>query len=394
MDHLGPWDTARRVAIAVSGGPDSLALALLAQAWGDPVAFIVDHGLRPNSAAEAETARTALTRRFIPARVLKLQGLALGPALAARAREARYAALTAACREAGLVDLLLGHHAGDQAETVLMRRRRASGPDGLAGMAALVERDDIRLLRPLLSVMPEQLRAVVDAAGLVPAEDPGNTDERSTRARLRREIGTDRAALLAAAAVAGAARTQAEAAVANELAAHASLYSEGYATLLPGPLGTAALAALLRSLSGRRYPVDAAALAGPRTGTLAGIRLQPVKRAGGGWLLTRETAAMAPPVAACADAVWDGRFRMAAGVPSAQVGALGLDAARHRTSSDLPGDVLRTLPALRYNGLLSAVPHLGHDPPPAIADGIAIRSACLPVACAPFLASRGWPGVC
>ncbi len=389
MDCLGPWDTARRVAIAVSGGPDSLALALLAQAWGDPAAFIVDHGLRRNAAAEAETARAALAGRGIPAQVLKLEGLALGPALAARAREARYTALTAACREAGLVDLLLGHHAGDQAETVLMRRRRASRPDGLAGMAALVERDNIRLLRPLLSMMPEQLRAVVDAAGLVPAEDPGNTDERSTRARLRREIGSDHAALLAAAAAAGAARTQAEAATAAELAVCASLYPEGYATLLPGPLGTVALAALLRSLSGRRYPVDASALAGPKTGTLAGVRLQAINRAGGGWLLTRETAAMAPPVAASAGAVWDGRFRMASGVPGAQVGALGLDAAQHRTSSELPGDVLRTLPAFRYDGLLSAVPHLGYVPSDVIADGIAIRNACLPAACAPFLASRG-----
>ncbi len=389
MDHLGPWDTTRRIAIAVSGGPDSLALALLARAWGDPAAFIVDHGLRPNSAAEAETARTALTGCGIPAQVLKLEGLAPGPGLAARARKARYAALTAACRGAGLVDLLLGHHAGDQAETVLMRRRRASGPDGLAGMAALVERDDMRLLRPLLSVTPEQLRAVVDAAGLVPAEDPGNTDERSTRARLRCEIGTDRTALLTGAAAAGVVRTQAEAAIAAELAARASLYPEGYATLLPGPLGTAALAALLRSLSGRRYPVDASALAGPRTGTLAGVRLQPVNRAGGGWLLTRETAAMAPPVTACAGAAWDGRFRMAGSVPGAQLGALGPDAARHRISSNLPGSVLCTLPALRYNGLLSAIPHLGYASSSLVADGIALRSARLPAACAPFLASRG-----
>ena len=302
MERLGPWDAARRVAVAVSGGPDSLALAVLAQAWGDPLALIVDHGLRPDSAEEAEAARLALVARGLPARVLRLRGLAKGAGLAARARAARYAALSAACREAGLVDLLLGHHAGDQAETVLMRRRRSSGPSGLAGMAAMVETDDLRLLRPLLSADPAQLRAIVAEAGLVPAEDPTNTDQRTTRARLRREIGTNRVALLTNAAQAGEQRAANEGKIAHELAARASIYPEGYAVLTPGPVGAGALAALLRSVSGRHYPVNAAALASaPRAATLAGVELQP---AGACWRLTREIDAIAPVSAA--SPVWFG----------------------------------------------------------------------------------------
>ena len=382
MARLGPWDEARRVAVAVSGGPDSLALALLAGCWGDPAAFIVDHGLRTESAAEAEAARYAMHSVGISAHVLRLEGLVRGPGLAARARVARYAALTAACRSAGLVDLLLGHHAGDQAETVLMRKRRGSGPAGLAGMAALVETDHVRLVRPLLLFLPETLRDIVAASGLVPAEDPSNTDERTTRVRLRREIGRDRASLLAEAAQAGRTRTTAEAAVAEELAAQATIHPEGYAVLTPDPITGPALAALLRSLSGRRYPVPAATL---REGTIAGVRIQPAGRMGHGWLLTREEAAMARPHEA-AEAVWDGRFRLAGGPDDAVLGSLGDDASRMRDRSTLPSTVLRTLPAIRYKGVLSAVPHLDYDVSSMAVNGVQVRNACLPAAGAAFAA--------
>ncbi len=317
MARLGPWDAARKVAVAVSGGADSLALAVLAQGWGDPVALIVDHGLRPGSAAEAEAARAALAARGLPARILRIDGLQPGPGMPARARAARYAALTAACHAAGLVDLLLGHHAGDQAETVLMRQRRGSGPAGLAGMAALAEADHCRLLRPLLGMAAGRLRAVTLAAGLAPAEDPTNHDLRFTRARLRREIGGDAAHLLQLAARHAAARAMAEREAAAELARRVSLYPEGFAVLSPGALRTDALAALLRSLSGRRWPVTGAEAlaAAPRPATLAGVRLLPAGRLGPGWLMVREAAAMAARRALPVGAVWDGRFRVAAATP-------------------------------------------------------------------------------
>jgi tRNA(Ile)-lysidine synthase len=384
MARLGPWDAARRVAVAVSGGADSLALAILAQGWGDPVAWIVDHGLRPGSAAEAEATRATLAARRMPARVLRLHGLTPGPGVAARARAARYAAMTAACREAGLVDLLVGHHAGDQAETVLMRQRRGSGPIGLAGMAALVETDDIRLLRPLLGYAPGRLRAVVDGAGLVPVEDPTNHDPHFTRARLRREIGEDRAALLATAAENGATRTVAEARIAAEMAARVSLHPEGFAVLSPGPVGGNTLAAVLRSVSGRRWPVSGGGelARAPRAATLAGVRIMPAGRLGQGWLLVREAAAMSPPVAAHRGAVWDGRFRVLSDVTGAVIGGSGPDAARPRGGKALPRAVLDSMPTFRCDPTLSEVLHLNYH---ALHAG-RVSAACLPAAGAPFLA--------
>jgi tRNA(Ile)-lysidine synthase len=182
MHPLGPFGTPPRLGLAVSGGGDSLALALLAAEWaraqgGSVLAFIVDHGLRTAAAAEAAAAAETLARLDIPARVLTLDDLRTGASLPARARAARLAALEAACRDAGIIDLLLGHHAADQAETIIMRRLRGSGPAGLAGMAALSETASVRLLRPLLGVAPAQLRAVLMERGLGWAEDPTNADE-------------------------------------------------------------------------------------------------------------------------------------------------------------------------------------------------------------------------
>ncbi|MEJ1979257.1 MAG: tRNA lysidine(34) synthetase TilS [Acetobacteraceae bacterium] len=241
-------------------------------------ALIVDHGLRAASAAEAERTRAVLAGLGMSARVLTLTGLRAGPGLAARARVARYVALTEACRAAGLVDLLLGHHAGDQAETVLMRSRRGSGAGGLAGMAALAESDSIRLVRPLLTVPPGRLRATLQAAGLDWVEDPTNADLRTTRARLRAELAGD-LALLPVAARNGRAREAAERAAAAELAQRARLYPEGYVVITPGPISPAALALLLRTVSGGRLPAPQArwrpwrAPRGPAT--LAGVRVLP-----------------------------------------------------------------------------------------------------------------------
>lgn len=389
MERLGPWDAPRRVAVAVSGGPDSLALALLCRGWGNPTAFIVDHGVRAASAAEAEWVRATLARLGMSATVLRLAGLAAGPGLAARARTARYAALSRACRHVGLVDLLLGHHAGDQAETVLMRRRRGSGPNGLAGMAALVETADVRLLRPLLAFDPVQLRRVVADAGLTPVEDPTNTDLRTTRARLRQEIGIDRGDLLAIAAIAGDVRARADAAMARELAARVQLHSAGFAVVSPGPIASRTLAAILRSLSGRRWPVTGidGLAARPHPATVAGVQVQPAGRLGLGWLLTREVAALAAPVEAQPAAVWDGRYRVAVPAPECTVGALGDAASGLRHLSTLPYRVLQALPAFRRKSVLSYVPDLNYLVSEEAVRTGALRHAGLPASGAPFLPS-------
>jgi tRNA(Ile)-lysidine synthase len=161
------------VTCAVSGGADSLALLILARAAGlETTAVHVDHGLRPGSAAEASVVADAAERlgagfRAVTARVEP------GPNLEERAREARYALLPA--------DVLTGHTADDQAETVLLNLLRGAGLDGLCGM-----RRDGR--RPLLRLRRAETAALCAAMGFEPVEDPTNTDPRFRRNRVRHEL--------------------------------------------------------------------------------------------------------------------------------------------------------------------------------------------------------------
>ena len=400
MARLGPWSADRRVAVAVSGGADSLCLAWLASRWGRPVGLIVDHGLRDESALEAALARERLAGFGVPGSVLTLR-VSKGPGVAARARSARYAALTEAAAAMGLCDILLGHHAGDQAETVLMREGRASGRAGLSGMAAIVEGRLVRLVRPLLATPPQCLRATLRAENMSWIEDPSNTDLSATRTRLRATLENAilAAQVMARADAAGPARAGAERHAAAVLARRATVFPEGYAVLTPGPIDPGILAGLVRALAGARYPARGRTLArvaaDPRPGTLGGIRVMLAGRFGPGLLLVREAQAMRPNIAASHGALWDGRFRLDAPVglpPNAELGALGEDARLVRDRSHLPACVLRTLPALRAplpgGGQALAVPHLAYF------DGWTNRSVGLtfspssPVAGAPFRVLR------
>lgn len=190
MAPFEPFETTPLLAVAVSGGRDSMALALLANDWarvrgGRVVALIVDHGLRAGSADEARTAAATLAGQGIAAEILSWTGAKPASRLQEAARAARYALLRDACRRAGILHLLVAHHADDQAETVAMRAARDSGPDGLAGMAALVETAELRLLRPLLAVPRATLTATLAARGVPWIDDPSNRDPRFERVRLR-----------------------------------------------------------------------------------------------------------------------------------------------------------------------------------------------------------------
>lgn len=380
MMPLGPWPgagAAAPIAVAVSGGADSTSLALLVCEWASArglgvLALVVDHGLRASSAQEAAETVARLRSCGIQGRLLTLEGLQPGPAMAARARIARYEILTRACRDAGAIDLLLGHHAGDQAETVLMRTRAASGPDGLAGMAALVETRDLRLVRPLLSIAPDRLRAVVRASGIGWVEDPSNQDPRALRTRLRHELalpGTSLAhSLLDSASAHGSDRIKRQRNDALALATNSSLRPEGFALLPPALLPAGAMAALIRTVGGAAYPPPPqaieAVLRQPHAVTLAGTRLMPAGRLGPGWLLLREAASIGPDHEAADGVVWDGRYRLEAGragitdLAGVMVSALGAGHAPMRRRSRLPAAVLSTLPVLRRGGRLLAVPHL------------------------------------
>lgn len=194
--------------LAVSGGPDSLALMLLAQRWvadaQNPPRLIVyslDHGLRPEAAAEVAMVGAEAARLGLEFRGLRWDEGQPETGIQEAARQARYQLIGAAMAEDGAKALLTAHHRADQAETVLMRLAHGSGLDGLKGMVAFSEVEGVRVFRPLLDVEPAALAAVVEASGLSPAHDPSNDDEAYERIRWRRLLpalareGLDGAAL-------------------------------------------------------------------------------------------------------------------------------------------------------------------------------------------------------
>lgn len=197
---------AGEAAVAVSGGPDSIALLLLARSAfpGRVIALTVDHGLRPESAAEAAMVARLCERLGVPHRTLAVPGLGSGKAnLQARAREARYRVMATACRDAGVPVLMTAHHADDQAETLLMRLARGSGIGGLSGIRAVREADGIRVVRPLLAFRKADLAAIVGAAGIEAVDDPSNRSpayDRTAARKLLQGAGWLDPARLAAAA--------------------------------------------------------------------------------------------------------------------------------------------------------------------------------------------------
>ncbi len=199
--------------LAVSGGPDSMALLHLAARWARlreghqprPALHVatVDHGLRPDAGAEAELVAAAATALGLSHAILAWTGPKPGTRIQERARAARYALLAAHARSVGAAAVLTAHHADDQAETVLMRLGRGSGVAGLAGMRRDTPlADGLRLVRPLLAIPKEALAELCRRAGQPFVVDPANSDPRYARARLRAEdgaaarLGLDRAALL------------------------------------------------------------------------------------------------------------------------------------------------------------------------------------------------------
>ncbi|MES2002743.1 MAG: tRNA lysidine(34) synthetase TilS [Pseudomonadota bacterium] len=181
------------IGIAVSGGPDSLALLLLAAAArpGAVEAATVDHGLREGSRAEAEKVAALCDKLGVPHKILTIEWKHKSvTAIQERARIRRYGALAEWAKERGLKALLTGHHANDQAETLLMRLRRGAGLNGLAGMrqAVRVPGSDEALVRPLLGWRRDELEQICESAGETPSRDPSNEDEAFERIKIRKAL--------------------------------------------------------------------------------------------------------------------------------------------------------------------------------------------------------------
>lgn len=328
MARLGPFERAPRIAAAVSGGRDSMALALMAGAWaaargGELLAFTVDHRLRPESADEAAIAGARLAAFAIPHRILARTG-PLGPGnMQAAARRLRYRLLAEACRNTGTLHLLLGHHLEDQGETAAMRAERGSGDLGLAAMAAVSELADMRLLRPLLDRPRRELEAYLVRLGVGWTDDPTNLAPSSARGRLRAAMTPAHlAALGREAAMRAFRRRELEDGAADLLAETVELHGSGVARvdiarMLASPVGEAALGRLLATLGGKVHPPRSARIAGlaarlskaPAAGVLGGCALM---RTRAGWWCGREAGRIgkALRLGPGESGLWDGRFEV------------------------------------------------------------------------------------
>lgn len=387
MAALGPFERSPRLAVAVSGGSDSMALALLAAAWcraagGSAVALTVDHRLRANSADEARQVGLWLAARGIEHHLLSWRQPEGGSGLQAAARTARYRLLADWCRENHLLHLLVGHQEDDQAETLMLRLARGSGVDGLSAMSASAPHADLQILRPLLGFSRRSLRDYLREEGQAWIEDPSNEADRFDRVRWRKFLAEERidaGRLALTARQLGRARQALEADCAVLAAECVIISGAGYALLDAGLLAAAPdevalrlLAALARTIGGGDFPprLDSLEkmLGALRDGllrrrTFAGCVFAPQQDR---VLVHREAAKMAPSVALPGgrDTLWDSRFsvRLAAG-EGVKLGALGAeDAPRFREAAEqagIPRAVLPVLPAIMDKRGILAVPPLG-----------------------------------
>jgi tRNA(Ile)-lysidine synthase len=186
------WKTLPAIVLAVSGGPDSVALMWLAARWRRAlkkaprlVAVTVDHGLRKEAAREARDVKRLAKALDIEHRTVRWSGAKPDTGVPSAARDARYRLLVRAAQRHGASHIFTAHTRDDQAETVIMRLSRGSGLAGLAAMARQSDRDGMVLVRPFLDVPKSRLVATLENAGVAFADDPTNRDPRFTRPRLR-----------------------------------------------------------------------------------------------------------------------------------------------------------------------------------------------------------------
>ena len=407
MDALGPFESAPCLGVAVSGGGDSMALALLAHGWarergGRVTALTVDHGLRPESTDEAKRVARWLGARGIDHRVLAWTGAKPTSGLQSAARDARYRLLAQWARDAGVLHLLVGHNQEDQAETFLMRLEKGSGDVGLSAMAAVTELPAVRLLRPLLGCGRDDLRTTLRRFGQPWIEDPSNQNRNFARIRVRRRLpslgrtGLSPQRLAAEAARYGKKRIALDKSVSAFLARHAQVLPAGYVladekvftgTGVAKGVSLHALGRLVTCVGGGAYAPRRSKLAtlhqsladgnlGPGR-TLAGCRILPWK---GRILVCRETRKrdrereMTGISAAGGEMYWDGRFRVrfARGTVGRELNLAYLardgwaEILSHRPDlrqTAIPPAVRLSLPAIRDREGVAVVPHLGYQRP-------------------------------
>ncbi|MEM7443857.1 MAG: tRNA lysidine(34) synthetase TilS [Pseudomonadota bacterium] len=369
MASFAPFEPNPSIAVAVSGGSDSLALCRLADRWarhrgGKVLALTVDHGLRKGSRDEAKRVEAWMHGLGIAHRILCWTPSGTSQK---SARLGRYALLEEVCGAEGILHLLVGHTADDQAETAAFRWTRRSGPDGIAGMAAERELDQIRLLRPLLSIGRDRLRATLRGWNQTWIDDPTNLNERYARPRLRRRLARrPAAASLWQQRASGEAnrRRNRDRDLIEALARYVAVHQQGYVVadpaLLRTEVGSSALGRIVRTVRGSDYMPSPRALeeacfalrSGVAGRTIGGCHIA----AGVRLVVTRESVRISDRTSVSAGETvrWDRRFFVTAPCEGV-IAPLG-DATRDHRVERAPNAALRGLPSLWRDGALVAVP--------------------------------------
>ena len=384
MERLLAGHRPDRLAVAVSGGGDSLALLGLACDWAEEIhcrihALTVDHGLRPEAGDEALLVARETMRMGAQHDTLYWTGLDGKGNLQAAAREARYGLMRDFCRREGIGAILLGHTQDDQAETVLMRLARGSGVDGLSAMPeGRFGNDDI--LRPVLGETRADLRIWLTRQGMRWIEDPTNDDPRYDRVRARRLLtqlapfGIDAARLAETAASLARARV---ALLARAADVADRIVTDRHGLLIYDRAGLEQteeetrlrlVAHGLACLSGAPYKPRLASLSttleralNGQGGTLQGCHLIP---SGDNLMIAREFKAVeALQTAADGAGIWDGRWCIEApGHRAATVRALGeAGLAQWDRPAGIPHAALLSWPGVWQGDHLLAVPGFWND---------------------------------
>mgnify|MGYP001387357288 CR=1 FL=1 len=275
MAAFGPFEPTPHLAVALSGGSDSMALVLLINVWartrgGQITALTVNHKLRPESGLEAKRVKGWMQRCGIRHQILPWSGKKPKTAIQNQARNIRYELIDRWCRDNHVLHVLLGHTADDQAETYLMRLSRKSGTAGLAGMPSIRELGHCRLLRPLLATKRQTLRNFLIHHGQNWLDDPSNKDQRYGRTGIRSLIESgifSTNSLCETARDYGNLRIDAEDATDQLLASAGSLDPAGYFTIermnlrsLKTNVGLLALGRAITSVGGNWYSPNCASL--------------------------------------------------------------------------------------------------------------------------------------
>lgn len=410
MKSIGPFEKEPHIAVAVSGGADSLALAMLCKKWVDKrggklSAISVNHGLRKGSEDEIKQLTKWLDAHEIEHTTLNWIGDKPQKGIQEAARIARYDLLESWCWENGVLHLLLGHHQNDQAETFLMRMAHNSRLDGLSGMSKIIEKSYVRLLRPLLSIPKHRLKATLEAASQPWLEDPSNESEVFERVRIRKtfpkltEMGFTPEIICETTENLAQIRIILEAEASKLIAKSCYLGSAGYIYFDAVKLFSVPKEVLLRVLTrallcvgGGVYPPRLVKLESLyekmrvalrkskviwKGATLAGCRILLIKRGSGAlnFLFCREERFLPKPLSVTGGLIqnWDNRFQLHLTESNCQensnekiqpLGRKGWESLRRECAfikhTRIPQAVSITLPTLVDDEGISAVPNLNY----------------------------------